>query len=355
MTRETINPFANTQNLSPRVDPPTPNGSGIRLPEILLVIAIIGVLVGLLMPALSRSSSGAARRMSCSNNIKHLGLAMHNYHAAYDQLPSLRGGTESGNRRRLSGLAAMLPFLEQQELWQQIESGSRGDHPSMGPVPWNKTFDPWTTEIPGFRCPTDGQRGDPFGRTNYVFCIGDLVQSAHSPVQPRGFFGGTVVQRFGDITDGISHTIAMGEVVTHQDDRRRDCRWAIDVPTEWLIDRQLAEVLFDENRPDRFRGAVRLSPLGRGQRWADGAVALSGFQTIQPPGGGQWSVGRSITDDGLYVTSSLHVGGTHVLMGDGAVKFLTQSIDASPSEGLPHGLWGALGTATGGESIDENF
>lgn len=93
--------------------------------ELLVVVAIIGVLVGLLLPA-TRTSREAARRMSCSNQMKQLGIAIHNYHSAYNRQPPAMGGTGrgpnamSGNDNRLSGLVATLPFLEQQELWEQI-------------------------------------------------------------------------------------------------------------------------------------------------------------------------------------------------------------------------------------------
>src|SRR6056297_2239550 len=104
------------------------------LVELLVVIAIIGVLVGLLLPAV-QAAREAARRMSCSNNFKQIGLALHNYHAAYDQLPMQAtgtfhpnentgsGGSAPGhNARRLSFLVGLTPFMEQQALWEQISN-----------------------------------------------------------------------------------------------------------------------------------------------------------------------------------------------------------------------------------------
>src|SRR5690554_8152464 len=100
---------------------------GFTLVELLVVIAIIGILVGLLLPAV-QAAREAARRMSCSNNFKQLGLSLHNYHATYDKLPIGSGGTgldsntnsADANNLRLSGLVAMLPFMEQQRLWLLI-------------------------------------------------------------------------------------------------------------------------------------------------------------------------------------------------------------------------------------------
>ena len=153
--------------------------SGFTLVELLVVIAIIGILVGLLLPAV-QAAREAARRMSCSNNFKQIGLAMHNYHSAYKQLPTHGTGTgngywnadqsactlvpqgtianagnddwrpnELGNSQRLSCLVGMTPFIEQQGLWESIKNPNNIDingvsppletdplpYPAMGPRP----------------------------------------------------------------------------------------------------------------------------------------------------------------------------------------------------------------------------
>ena len=102
--------------------------AGFTLVELLVVIAIIGVLVGLLLPAV-QAAREAARRMSCSNNFKQIGLGLHNYHSAYKQLPTQGGGTwttnkwwfhrdVTSNHRRISALVGLTPFIEQQALWE---------------------------------------------------------------------------------------------------------------------------------------------------------------------------------------------------------------------------------------------
>ena len=163
---------------------------GFTLVELLVVIAIIGVLVGLLLPAV-QAAREAARRMSCSNNFKQIGLAIHNYHSAYKQLPKHMTGTNespanawwrasnNSNRRRLSMLVPILPFMEQQALWEQISNpnaertdGNTGaaigtpvnPWPAMGPTPDRIQYIPWFTEIPTYRCPSDPGIGRILGR-----------------------------------------------------------------------------------------------------------------------------------------------------------------------------------------------
>jgi prepilin-type N-terminal cleavage/methylation domain-containing protein len=173
---------------------------GFTLVELLVVIAIIGVLVGLLLPAV-QAAREAARRMSCSNNFKQIGLGIHNYHSAYKQLPTHGTGTQpgtpapwfrssnEGNRYRLSMLVPILPFIEQQAIWEQISNpnAERTDGntsaavgtpanpwPPMGPTPEVIQYIPWTTEVPTYRCPSDPGFGLPaLGRTNYAACLGD--------------------------------------------------------------------------------------------------------------------------------------------------------------------------------------
>jgi prepilin-type N-terminal cleavage/methylation domain-containing protein/prepilin-type processing-associated H-X9-DG protein len=387
------------------------------LVELLVVIAIIGVLVGLLLPAV-QAAREAARRMSCSNNFKQLGLALHNYHAAYNQLPMHRGGTwvngstaasDTSNRMDLSIWVAATPFFEQQGLWDQISNpnSERVDGmtqtppwPAMGPRTSQNQYKPWQFEIPTLRCPSDPGRGLPaLGRTNYAACLGDSIsrmdtgatqvtgdvlsfRNALAAQEARAACRGVFVPRqatqFRDILDGLSSTFMAGEIATDLGDR--------DKRTIASLNMGLADDIRDE--PDHCEHDGQIDPLrpmfwingtpptlaaaglGRGYRWASGATVFSTFNTIRPPNK-ELCLADTVNSPGVAGTSSRHQGGSHMLMADGAVKFFTDSTDAgdihngnvwlggvaesAPGSRSPYGVWGALGTRASKEIIDEDF
>ena len=133
---------------------------GFTLVELLVVIAIIGILVGLLLPAV-QAAREAARRMSCSNNFKQIGLAMHNYHTAFKQIPtngtgtrrtpSTPNGTQDCNRLFLSWLVPILPYMEQQALWDEISNPSTTISRSRSARPWRSSD--WWCLVPNGTLP----------------------------------------------------------------------------------------------------------------------------------------------------------------------------------------------------------
>jgi prepilin-type N-terminal cleavage/methylation domain-containing protein/prepilin-type processing-associated H-X9-DG protein len=394
------------------------NRSAFTLVELLVVIAIIGILVGLLLPAV-QAAREAARRMSCSNNFKNIGLAIHNYHSAYKRVPTQGGGTgidvtidqqwwrdsDRTNQQELSALVGLTPFLEQQGLWSSISNPQDDDGDgiidwnAMGPSPENGNYEPWRTEIPTLRCPSDPGSGLPaLGRTNYAANMGD---SAHGTLQAgpvrddlsegenwraqqfraadRGFFGARSQKRFRDILDGLSNTIAMGEVATDLGDN--DVRSVLSRTNgdAWNV----GDLNSPAGNPSICRDSGQINPErpqfwlptgpdlitgknARGMMWAHFQYMSSQCNTILPPNkemcGAGWQDGT-----GVATVSSRHQGGAHVLMGDGAVIFMTDSVEAGDSRGRtvnhayrvgdksPFGLWGALGTRAAGETIEEQL
>lgn len=413
---------------------------GFTLVELLVVIAIIGVLVGLLLPAV-QAAREAARRMSCSNNFKQIGLGIHNYHSAYGQLPTHKGGTRGGaitswansnataNHEELSIFVGLTPFIEQQSLWEQVsnpyDTSTQGGtivYPPMGPTPDNQglgsgdadRYGPWHTEMPTLRCPSDPGRGLPSqGRSNYAACLGDspfrtsagpknellvvtsaLAQQARASL--RGAFATRQTTKFRDVLDGLANTVVAGEIATDLGDR--DVRTnpgsgifniiTVDAPSP---NNCKTSGQIDPSRPTFWRGSFAdvLTSIGagnaRGYRWADGNPSFTAMNTILPPNSPVCiTIPHSVIatnhqirhSTGILAPSSRHQGGCHVLMGDGAVKFITDSIDAGnpnrapvhlngssttppasnvPGSKSPYGLWGALGTRAAREVIDEDL
>ena len=345
--------------------------SAFTLVELLVVLAIIGILVGVLLPV-QRGAREAARRMSCSNNFKQIGLGLHNYHSVYKQLPSAMMGTSgpsplAGNQQRLSGLVSLLPFIEHQDLWEQVSNSSSHDmaYPAMGPAPWVSNYEPWRTEISTLRCPSDPGADREFGMTNYVFSIGDVGRDIHQPTQTRGMFAVGRSIRFREVLDGLSNTVMMGETSTYLDDFGIGGGVAMNQSVTLLDSPALCTELLDPERPNFYLSGTSVDLLGRGGCWADGAAGYGLTNLILPPNSASFAVGPDQPVDGVYSVSSRHQGGTHMLMGDGAVIFITDSIEAGDAT-LPvpasdeaavsrYGLWGALGTIAAKEEIEERL
>ncbi|MCM2372660.1 DUF1559 domain-containing protein [Aporhodopirellula aestuarii] len=402
---------------------------GFTLVELLVVIAIIGILVGLLLPAV-QAAREAARRMSCSNNFKQLGLGVHNYHSAFNQIPMQSGGTTNAvnantpspesdvagghNRFRLSWLVGLTPYIEQQALWEQIsnpldpnEDGTAPFFQAMGPSPARSLTDhaadpyqPWLTNVPTLRCPSDPGVGLPAqGRTNYAASLGDSLHHSHyghirdddgllegssnwernAGAACRGFFRSRSVRRFSDITDGLSNTFCAGEIVTDLGDNDARTR-PVEAVGENLLNiagfTQACNQYLDSARPQFWADATALGTFAdaedrRGYKWAYGRPLFTAVMICSPPN----SVICMGADDpgeyGVLPPGSRHQGGCHMLMGDGAVKFITDSIEAgdqqqarcivfnragaSHGDDSPFGLWGSLGTANVGEVVDGDF
>lgn len=335
---------------------------GFTLVELLVVIAIIGILIALLLPAVQQARE-AARRMQCTNNLKQLGLAMHNYHDTYQALPARVGGTET-NLKRLSGWIGILPFIEEKPLYDRIASGD-GTMPPFGDRPW-RDFAPFNMQIQKLLCasepapPIYEDKYDKKGSSNYAFSIGDCARYTldHQAYESRGVFSFYNYCNFKNITDGLSNTVLLGEKGLGTDEKKL-IGGIIVTGTPWVI-----------NEQDGINPGICLAmrPLGgtypssvtwanfNGRRWTDGAVNLQGFCTILPPNAPSCSRKTNDWSEGIVSASSYHPGGANAAMADGSVMFVPETIDTgdlsqpAPQQGQsPYGVWGALGSKSGGE------
>jgi prepilin-type N-terminal cleavage/methylation domain-containing protein/prepilin-type processing-associated H-X9-DG protein len=365
--------------------------SAFTLVELLVVIAIIGVMVGLLLPAV-QAAREAARRMSCSNNMKQIGLGLHNYHDTFGRLPFREGGTSGtadggsvgtvlqSNQNRASGFTMLLPFIEQAPLYDMISSPLTHNgvvYPAFGDTPSDSSvYPPWSFDIPTYLCPSAPQTrllgGGNFGLAHYGFSGGDSSMfitwiapsnATSARTRLRGVMGYRMNNRkFRDIVDGLSNTIAMGENTSSLGGRailggvaRNQGNEVIDSPNTCL--------LRVDNVTREYAASVATVSVSRGQRWAGGSVAYVVVNTILPPNSPSCSTGTEFRSPGQYPMGSRHPGGVHILLCDGAVRFVSDSVDtgnlslpspdSSGSVRSPYGVWGALGSIAGSEVVGD--
>ncbi|PQO41025.1 DUF1559 domain-containing protein [Blastopirellula marina] len=342
---------------------------GFTLVELLVVIAIIGVLIALLLPAVQQARE-AARRMSCTNKLKQLGLAMHNYHDTFGRLPAMAGGTRE-NDARLSGWIGLLPFFEQKALYDQISSGN-GTHPSFGPRPWND-FAPFkTSQFDMLLCPSEPANPifENLPSSNYAFSVGDTSlyikgynDAMSSAIESRGVFSQYNYLGFKSITDGLSNTVMLGEKALGTDGSQKIKSAYAVTGTPWVgstfqdINPGVCYAMRGGN--GQYAPSVSSFYTRGGRRWTDGTVNFQGFGTILPPNGPSCSRSGQDWKESIVSASSYHPGGVDTLFSDGSVSFVTDTIDCGDlsktvnvSGPSPYGVWGALGSKSGGESAN---
>ena len=306
--------------------------SGFTLIELLVVIAIIAVLIALLLPAV-QSAREAARRIQCVNNLKQIGLALHNYQESRTALP---GADMVFNVTEISALSNILPYLEQSNVYNSINFDFSYQDPNNSTAMY--------TVINGFVCPSDFPSPIPSlgAQTNYMANMGSGIvwQASVGPnvgmPPPNGVFYGDSATKFAHITDGLSNTTFFSERVL------ADGNNAIVSP--------IADVFFSPGSPttpdDALQQCLAVNiydlsnqfPLFMGAPWLCGQHI---FLHVSPPN--SRSCGFFISLRAVMPPSSRHPGGVNVVFGDGSVKFIKDSIN------LP--IWRALGTRAGGEVI----
>ncbi len=297
---------------------------GFTLVELLVVVAIIGILVGLLLPAV-QATREAARRMQCSNNLKQLALAGHTYHDSYRSFPLAASGSLEG----YSVQAKLLPYLEQSNVQDLLDFG----RPLLSGPPWRPTVDPGMAEIVGtrisvFECPSDSgdvyyeANGTRWAGGNYMANAGPGVDFTYcSRGDNRGLFWRGSAIRIGDIRDGTTNTIFVSETLFGNPRVDMDHLFDAQTQTKRVSGGGPCSVSADELAA---RSASRYEGRRAGQ-WVRNITYHTFINGYYPPNSDFPDVAHH--GESLMGARSRHPGGAHIALSDGSVRFVSESVD----------------------------
>jgi prepilin-type processing-associated H-X9-DG protein len=339
-----------------------------------VVIAIIAVLIALLLPAV-QAAREAARRAQCINNLRQMGLGLHNYHSVHGAFP-LGNSVAMAYPPPVSKLtdwgtwgaqAMMLPYLEQQPIYNSMNF----DWPCWRDVNADSNTTAFSTKIAIFLCPSDGLAGQ-YDTNNYYGSIG--TTTAPWSIDSTGIFNHSTATLVGSsytsaskvisvasVTDGTSNTVAFSEALVGPNNQADTNYYAYRSSvgglkvfasnSGGLVDASSNPATVQSNL-QACNAAIKngLAVHDKGYRWGSGSSGITLFNTIVTPNSKQYTWASCRMDDGggadfshYITTSSAHSGGVNAAMADGSVRFFKDSINQA--------TWWALGTRGNGEVI----